>query len=161
MKVSEITIRVATQHDAPAMIPLINEAFLVEDFLEGTRTDAERMAKSMETGQLLVAEDSAGKIVATIYIELHGQRGYFGMLAVDPSQQGKGLGRLMIDAAEDYCRKRGCNYMDIKVLSLRKGLPKYYRQFGYIETGTDGFRPSRLFKPGVECHCIVMSKKLG
>ena len=158
---SEIKIRVATGDDAPAMITLINEAFMVEDFLEGTRTDAERMVKSMGTGQFLVAEDPASKIVATVYIELHGERGYFGMLAVDPSQQGKGLGRMMIDAAENHCRKLGCDYMDIKVLSLRKGLPEYYRQFGYIETGAEGFRPSRPFKPGVECHCIVMSKALG
>jgi len=157
---SPVTIRVATAADAPAIIPLINEAFTVEDFLEGTRTDAERMAKSMETGQFLVAEDSERKIVATVYTELHGERGYFGMLAVDPSQQGKGLGRTMIDAAEKHCRKLGCTHMDIKVLSLRKGLPDYYRQFGYIETGFEGFRPSRPFKPGVECHCIVMSKDL-
>jgi len=154
------TIRKATKDDAPAMISLVNEAFTVEDFLEGTRTDTERMAKSMQAGQFLVAEDAFGKIVATVYIELHGERGYFGMLAVDPSQQGQGLGRRMIEAAEDHCRRLGCNFMDIKVLSLRHGLPEYYRQFGYIETGTEGFRPSRPFKPGVECHCIVMSKKL-
>ena len=157
---SQITIRIATAADAPAMITLINESFTVEDFLEGTRTDVVRMAKSMQSGQFLLAEDSAGKIVATVYIELHGERGYFGMLAVDPLQQGKGLGRAMIEAAENHGRKLGCRYMDINVLSQRERLPGYYRQFGYVETGCEPFHASERLRPGVECHRIVMSKDL-
>lgn len=158
---SEITIRTATRNDDSAIIPLVNAAFVVEDFLEGTRTDAERLAKSMETGKFLVAENAAGKLVAAVYVEVNGERGYFGMLAVDPSLQGKGLGRKMIEAAEIYLRAAGCHYVDIKVLSLRKGLPDYYRQFGYVETGSEEFHPSRPFKPGIECHCIAMAKRLG
>lgn len=157
---SEVTIRTATEEDAAAIIPLVNAAFVVEDFLEGTRTDAERLAKSMETGTFLVAEDAMGKLTAAVYVEVNGERGYFGMLAVNPAQQGQGLGRRMIDAAENYFRAAGCRWVDIKVLSLRKGLPEYYRQFGYVETGSEEFHPSRPLKPGVECHCIAMAKQL-
>ena len=157
---SEVTIRTATEEDAAAIIPLVNAAFVVEDFLEGTRTDAERLAKSMETGTFLVAEDAMGKLTAAVYVEVNGERCYFGMLAVNPAQQGQGLGRRMIDAAENYFRAAGCRWVDIKVLSLRKGLPEYYRQFGYVETGSEEFHPSRPLKPGVECHCIAMAKQL-
>jgi len=160
MIVSDIKIRTATRDDAPAIIPLVNAAFVVEDFLEGTRTDAERLAKTMETGEFLVAEHDSGKLVAAVYVEVNGESGYFGMLAVDPSQQGLGLGRKMIDAAENYFRAAGCQWVDIKVLSLRHGLPEYYRQFGYVETGSEEFHPSRPLKPGVECHCIAMTKRL-
>ena len=157
---SAIKIRTATRDDASAIIPLVNAAFVVEDFLEGTRTDAERMEKSMETGKFLVAEDDAGKLIAAVYVEVNGERGYFGMLAVNPSQQGQGLGRKMIDAAENFLRAAGCGFVTIKVLSLREGLPDYYRQFGYTETGREEFRPSRPLTPGIECHCIAMAKQL-
>lgn len=157
---SPVHIRVATPADLAAMIPVVNAAFAVETFLDGGRTDEERMAGMMEKGEFLLAEDHRGRTVASVYTELRGERGYFGMLAVDPSQQGTGLGRRMVQAAEDHCRRHGCRFMDITVLSLRTDLPPFYRKLGYVETGTEEFHPSRPLKPGVECHCIVMSKGL-
>jgi ribosomal protein S18 acetylase RimI-like enzyme len=143
-----------------AMIPIVNAAFAIERFIDGTRTDEERMSEMMNKGTFLVVENSNEKLVASVYTELRGERAYFGMLAVDPSQQGTGLGRKMIDAAEDYCRKQGAKRIDIAVLSLRPELPPLYRKFGYVETGTEEFRPSRPLKPGVECQAITMSKPL-
>jgi len=153
-------IRLATAADIAAIISITNAAFAVETFLDGTRTDAAGLAAMMQKGQFLVAEQRSGHIIASVYIELRGVRGYFGMLAVDPSQQGKGVGRVMVEAAEDHCREQGCSAMDITVLSLRPELPPYYRKLGYVETGTEEFHPSRPLKAGVECHCIRMSKAL-
>jgi GNAT superfamily N-acetyltransferase len=142
------------------MISMVNAAFAVETFLEGTRTDREGMTAMMQKGEFLVAEAAAGQLVAAIYVEQRNGRGYFGMLAVDPARQGSGFARVMIEAAEDHCRQLGCEFMDITVLSLRPELPAFYRKFGYIETGTEEFTPSRSPKGGVKCHCIVMSKPL-
>jgi ribosomal protein S18 acetylase RimI-like enzyme len=155
-----VRIRPATAADVAAMIPIVNAAFSVETFLDGTRTDEERMTGMMHEGEFLLAERAPGRVVACVYTELRGKRGYFGMLAVDPSEQGAGLGRRMVDAAEDYCRERGCDFMDITVLNLRPELAPFYRKLGYIETGTEEFHPSRPLKDGVVCHCIVMSKAL-
>lgn len=156
---SDIHIRLATMDDRTAMMPAINEAFAIEKFLEGTRTDEARLAEMMEGGEFLVAHDAHGKIVASVYVEIKGERGYLGMLAVDPAEQGKGLGRLMVDAVEDYCRNKGCSGVDLVVISLRTDLPPFYRKLGYVETRTEEFHPSRKLKPGVLCHCIVMSKE--
>lgn len=114
----------------------------------------------MQKGGFLLADDDRGRLLACVYIERRGERGYFGMLAVDPSQQGRGLGRRMVEAAEDHCRREGCKFMDITVLNLRAELPPFYRKLGYAETGTEEFRTSRLLRDGVECHSIVMSKAL-
>ncbi len=157
---SDIRIRTATAADAASMIPVVNAAFAVETFIDGTRTDEERMSEMMRKGEFLLAERDSGRVVACVYTELRGERGYFGMLAVDPSEQGTGLGRRMVEAAEDYCRERGCKFMDITVLDLRPELPPFYRKLGYIETGTEEFHPSRPLRDGIECHCIVMSKTL-
>ena len=176
--ISPVRIRLATAADMPAIIPVVNAAFAIETFLDGTRTDEERMAEMMRKGEFLiaeqmVAEESADgvtkemaavngqhRIVAAVYTELRGERGYFGMLSVDPSRQGTGLGRVMVEAAEDYCRKHGCKHVDIVVLSLRSDLPPFYRKLGYIQTGTEAARTSRPLKDGLECHGITMSKVL-
>ena len=151
-------IRLATTRDLPAMIPIINAAFAIETFLAGERTDHENLERLMTKGNFLVASDAAGQLMASVYVELRGLRGYFGMLAVAPEFQGRGLGRVMVEAAEAHCRNSGCAAMDINVLSLRTELPPFYRRLGYIETGTEDFHPSRPLQPGMQCHCILMSK---
>jgi len=155
-----ISVRVASAVDVPAIISLANAAFAIETFLEGTRTDQERMAEMMQSGIFLVSEDGQRTILASVYVELRGERGYFGMLAVDPARQGSGLGRLMTAAAEDHCRQRGCQQMDLTVLTLRPELPGLYGKLGYVETRREPFLPPRKLKSGVECECIVMSKAL-
>ncbi|MGB2605549.1 MAG: GNAT family N-acetyltransferase [Candidatus Sulfotelmatobacter sp.] len=142
------------------MASLINAAFAIETFLEGTRTDEADLAEKMTKGDLLLGYDESGQLLASVYVEIRGTRGYFGMLAVDSAHQAQGMGRSMVQAAEYYCRKQGCTAMDLTVLSLRSELPPIYRKLGYVETGTEEFHPSRPLKDGVECHCIVMSKEL-
>jgi GNAT superfamily N-acetyltransferase len=139
---------------------VVNAAFAIETFLGGTRTSDENVKKLMHEGAFLVASDSEGCVVASVYVEVCGERGYFGMLAVDPQKQGTGLGRVLTDAAEEYCRQRGCTEIDIRVLSLRTELPPFYRKLGYVETGTEEFHPTRPLMTNEECHCIIMSKRL-
>ena len=159
-KSSELAFRLATAADAERIISVVNAAFSIEDFLEGTRTDEARLAAMMEKGEMLLAEDSAGKLVGAIYYELRGKRGYLGMLAVDPSEQGRGLSRKIVNEAEDRLRAGGCEDVEIIVLNMRPDLLPRYRRFGFVETGTTQFTPSRTLKPGVECYGIIMVKKL-
>ncbi len=70
---SRTKVRLARPADTKAMISVVNAAFAVEDFLEGTRTDHERMAEISKTGEFLVAERS-GRIVGSVYIECRGER---------------------------------------------------------------------------------------
>lgn len=154
-------IEVATAKDLPAILRVVNSAFVVETFIEGTRTDANQLGALMQKGEFLLARD-AETIVASIYTELRGDRGYFGMLAVDPSQQGQGLGRMMVAAAEEKFRASGRRYVDISVLSPRLELFPFYRKLGYSETGISKDYPSPdKLKPSVVCKEIWMSKELG
>ena len=82
---------------------------------------------------------------------------YFGMLAVDPARQGQGLGRALVDAAEDYARTAGCRDMDIRVVNLRAELPPFYRKLGYREIGTEPGSDPRQIKP---FHFVTMSKPI-
>jgi GNAT superfamily N-acetyltransferase len=153
-----VCIRSASRGDIPALVQLINAAFLVEQFVfDGDRINAEETQASMETGKFLVAHDSAG-FTGCVYLEIRKDRGYLGLLAVDPQRQGTGLGRKLVAAAEDYFRAAGCCVVDLRVISQRTPLPPFYRRLGYVETGTAPFSPSLQTKvPG---HYIVMSKSL-
>lgn len=153
-------VRLASGADAAAIASVTNAAFAIETFLEGLRTDARRLTEMMRAGNFLVAFGRGEQMVASVYVELRGARGYFGMLAVDPMFQGKGIGARMVRAAEDYCRDRGCKAMDITVLSLRPELLPFYHRLEYAESGTEEFRPSRQLKEGASCHSILMSKNL-
>ena len=152
-------MRLATASDVDAMITVVNAAFAIETFLDGTRTDLERMTDMMRKGEFLVAEDDSA-VTGCVYLEKRSEHGYFGMLAVDPARQGEGIGRALVEAAETRCRQRGCSVMDISVLNLRPELLPFYQRLGYVQTGTEEFHPSRLFKERVECYCMILSKKL-
>jgi ribosomal protein S18 acetylase RimI-like enzyme len=153
-----VSIRATVTSDVPALVRLINAAFIVEQFVfEGDRINAEETQAFMETGKFLVAEDSAG-FAGCVYVEVRQGRGYLGLLAVDPSRQGTGLGRKLVAAAEDYFRTAGCSAVDLRVISQRTPLPPFYRRLGYAEIGTAPFSPTLQAKvPG---HYIVMSKRL-
>jgi predicted N-acetyltransferase YhbS len=155
-----LRFRLAAEADMPCLVPLINSAFSIETFLEGTRTDEIRLANMMCKGTILVAESESGQLLGCVYVEVRGQRGYLGQLAIDPTHQGSGLARRVVEAAEDHLRRQGCEGIDITVLSLRPELPRIYRRYGYIESGTEEFHPTQPLKPGEKCHSIVMSKQL-
>lgn len=153
--------RPGTADDFPALISLVNAAFVIETFIDGTRTNDAHIRETAARGSFLVLEDQGGHVVGSVHVEARGERGYFGMLAVDPAHQGEGFGRTLVDAAEEHARQRGCTHMDITVLSLRPELLPFYRKLGYVETGIADFHPSHPLHAGVECHCITMSKVLG
>ena len=157
---STLVVRIATDADRAHLIPLINSAFSIETFLEGERTDEESLTAMMREGDLLAAEESDGRLVGCVYTEVRGERGYMGMLAVDPARQRTGLGTRIMAAAEEHLRSRGCQVVDILVLNLRPELPPIYRRLGFVETGTQQHGLHRTLKAGMEYYFIVMSKDL-
>jgi ribosomal protein S18 acetylase RimI-like enzyme len=157
---ASMRFRTVTKEDWPRLILLINAAFAVETFIEGPRIDEERLGVMMETGEVLVGEDEAGRMLCSVYLELRGKRGYLGMLAVDPSHQRLGLARRIIEEAEGRFRRQGCEAAEMTVLTLRPELPPIYRKFGYSETRIEEFKAAHLVKDGRECRCIVMAKRL-
>lgn len=151
-------IRLAHEADAEPLARLINAAFRVEQpFIAGDRTNPDSVHAYMQKGRFLLAEDSAG-LAGCVYLELHGDRGYLGLLGVNPPRQGTGLGRKLMDAAENYFRKAGCHFINLRIVSARIPLPAFYRRLGYVETGTAPFAPDVPVK--VPCHYILMSKSL-
>ncbi|MFZ3216743.1 MAG: GNAT family N-acetyltransferase [Candidatus Acidiferrales bacterium] len=157
---AEPQIRLAAPRDTDAIVRLVNDAFRLAEsfFVEGDRINAEKLRPMMDRGAFLLAEDGK-RIAACVYVELRAAgRAYFGLLAVDPARQRRGLGRRLVQEAENYARRAGCGTMEIQTVNIRPELPIIYRAMGYIETGTAPFPPDVRTK--LPCHFVLMSKSL-
>jgi GNAT superfamily N-acetyltransferase len=151
--------RIAMASEVPILTRLINAAYVVERFFKiGDRITAEGVRALQGTGTFLLLENE-GEAVGSVYVEVRGDRGYLGLLAVDPDRQGNGYGRALMNAAEEYFRQNGALHADLRVVNLREELPPFYRQLGYVECGTEPFSdPAEATRP---CHFVVMTKPLG
>jgi GNAT superfamily N-acetyltransferase len=156
-----VSYRPANGSDVPALVRVINRAYRVESFfLEGDRTDEQEVAAMLRTprGAFVVADLETQPVAGAVYVEVRGERGYFGMLSVDPAHQGKGLARNLILSAEHHCRDAGCEFLDITVVDLRAELPAFYARFGFAPFDVAPFpMPERLTRPA---RLVRMTKPL-
>ena len=60
-----LRVRLATPADRPRLVELINSAFAIERFIEGTRTSDDDLTGLMAKGSFLIAEDNAGRLLAS------------------------------------------------------------------------------------------------
>ena len=151
-----MSIRSALPAEAEAIVRVINAAFYPAEsfFVDGDRIGIDEVRHKLHKGAFLVTDDLGG----CVYVELRGERAYFGLLSVDPARQKSGIGKRLVAAAEDYARERGCRFMDINVVNLRVELPAFYRGLGYEETGTEPFPADSPTK--LPCHFVCMAKPL-
>jgi ribosomal protein S18 acetylase RimI-like enzyme len=163
--------RRATPEDIAEIVRVINLAYQVEaTMFHGERTSEpeviERLGRS--TGTFLVVDDTSAnddasanagrRLAGAVYVETREDRGYFAMLSVDPTHQGRGLGRALVGGAETHCRDAGCRVVDIDVVDLRTELPAFYSALGFSVTGQTAFPdPTRTKMP---VHLIRMEKPL-
>jgi GNAT superfamily N-acetyltransferase len=150
--------RRATADDIARIVSLLNAAFAMEwDFINRDRTSAPEIAQYMTTGMFFVVAGEGAAVDACMYLEQRQTRLYLGMLAVSPAQQGRGLGRQMMTAAERHAAALGCEALDIRIVNRRTELPPFYRALGFVDNGTEPFDDPLLTKP---CHFIRMTKKI-
>jgi GNAT superfamily N-acetyltransferase len=154
-----IAIRTAAADDVPRIVALLNAAFAMERaFIDRDRTSAAEIAQYLAIGTFFVVDaGDGGALASCMYLEQRGDRLYLGMLAVSPAQQGRGLGRQMMAAAESHAASLGCRAIDIRIVDRRTELPPFYRSLGFVDNGAEPFVDPLLTKP---CHFIRMVKEL-
>ena len=151
-------MRTATANDVPALVHVINQAYLAEAFcINGDRTGPEEVLELLETGLFLAETDGSGQVLGSVFLRREGAlRWYLGLLAVTPACQGRGLGRRLVAAAEDHCRERGGKFLDLTVVSARRELFDFYGRLGFAPNEVLPFRvPEKLRIP---CHLVKFTK---
>jgi len=98
---------------------------------------AELAAVIASPGHSLLLAERDGTLVGTVTVADLGQgRAYLGMLAVSPSAQVGGLGRLLVTAAAEEAKARfAARTLELTVIALRTELIDWYRRRGFACTG--------------------------
>jgi ribosomal protein S18 acetylase RimI-like enzyme len=169
-------IAAASPGDAPALKALLEAAYRGDSARAGWTHEAdilddERVAPGEVEALLadpavtmLVARDGE-KIIGCVAVTRKDARlGYLGMLCVLPNLQSAGLGRRLLDTAEDLARTEGIAAMEMTVIDSRAELIAWYVRRGYAFTGES--RPFHELRPadaetGPQITFVVLEKALG
>jgi ribosomal protein S18 acetylase RimI-like enzyme len=75
-----------------------------------------------------------GSVIATAMAGDDGHRGWVYYVAVREDAQGRGLGRAMMAAAEDWLRERGVRKVQLMVRDTNESVVAFYEALGYEVT---------------------------
>lgn len=178
-----VTLSPATEADYAAVVDLANRAYRgtgpdaswnAEDVIEGPRITLDLLRADLAAkphAQLLLWRGETGTLLGSVWLEPMqtsdpGKAGtwYLGLLAVDPRQQKRQLGRTLLAAAESYARARGAREIRMSVVNVRVALVAWYLRRGYMLTGETEPYPygdDRFGRPlRDDLHFAVLTKEL-
>lgn len=163
-----ITIREAIKSDVDELVVVVNLAYRggkelggwtdESHLLGGTRIEARGLVEILESpkDKLLVAEMTTSnvmasnasseysnnkKLVGCVRIELEKECAYIGMLSVDPRIQKLGIGKKLLNAAENFSQQKfSYRKSKLSVFEPREELINWYKKQGYVDV--TGERPS-------------------
>lgn len=142
-----LLFRAAVAADVPRIVALVESAYRGDsgrrgwttesDLLDGQRTDADEVsALLVEPDHALLLAETSGTLVSSCLVARQDDAGYFGMFAVDPTQQDHGVGRAMLAHAEAWAREHWhSRAMVMSVIVQRGELIAWYGRRGYQPTG--------------------------
>jgi ribosomal protein S18 acetylase RimI-like enzyme len=170
-----LTITIAAKEDIAPIEKLVNSAYRGDssrkgwtteaDLLDGIRTNKDVLSGMINRGDSIVLKCSNAKnqLVGCVYLQKKEDKLYLGMLTVAPDIQAQGIGKKLLQAAEEYAQTQQCTAITITVISLRQELIKWYERRGYKATGERKPFPSndpRFGLPKQQLEFIVMEKQL-
>lgn len=145
-----INIRSATNEDIELLLNLIHSAYRGDrarngwtheaDLLDGQRTDHAALREILDDpGQRILIAEEDGVATGCVQISDEGDgAAYLGMLSITPERQTQGLGRMLIQSAEEQSAKLfGATRMEMTVIRQRAELIAYYERRGYRRTGME------------------------
>jgi ribosomal protein S18 acetylase RimI-like enzyme len=123
-----MNIRAFASTDTAAVVVLWQSCGLVVP-QNDPLADIER--KLLVNPELFLVGEYAGRVVASVMGGYEGHRGWINYLAVDPVEQGKGYGRLMMAEVEDRLRAAGCPKINLQVRASNEAVIQFYESLGY------------------------------
>jgi ribosomal protein S18 acetylase RimI-like enzyme len=126
-----LQIRDIADQDVPDVIALWNAAGVARPWNDPARDIA--FARRDTHSTVLVGLDG-GRIVASAMVGEDGHRGWVYYVAISPERQRSGLGRVMMQAAEDWLKQRGVWKVQLLVRADNVQATHFYDQLGYRDT---------------------------
>ena len=143
-----MSISIAVETDVPSLVALMDSAYRgapakqgwtsESDLFIGTRrTDEETVSKLIGNSNAVFLKhmNDEGLIDGCVLLQKKKLRLYLGMFSVSPLAQGKGIGKKILAAAEEYAKKQNCTSIYMTVITVREELIAWYEKHGYQKTG--------------------------
>lgn len=144
-----LTFRFAATEDIPKVVDLVQSAYRGErsrdgwtseaDLIDGQRVDESMLAEYLAQPQSFILLAETNRIVGCCELTMHlthPETAYFGMFAVDPSEQSGGIGRALMDEAEAAAvRELGATSLELVTIHLRTDVIAMYERRGFVPTG--------------------------
>jgi ribosomal protein S18 acetylase RimI-like enzyme len=108
------------------------------DLLDGQRTDLQELEALIRSqdAQLWLVEREPELVGSFVLKREQPDSAYLGMIAVNPQQQGQGIGRALMAKAEQLVVEQGFGTrLEMTVIVQRKELIAWYERRGYRVTG--------------------------
>lgn len=167
MKISE-----ASRADVTEICALVNSAYRGEtskkgwtteaDLLGGIRIDEETLLHHFEEQDSVILKciGDNQEIFGCVYLRKQLEQLYLGMLTVAPLLQGRGIGKMLLQASEEKAKEFGCNSIVMTVITYRHELIDWYKRHGYVETGQKQPFPvgEKFGEPKMSLEFLVMEK---
>lgn len=164
----------ATLTDATTLNQLVNSAYRGDgsrqgwtteaDLLDGTRIDEAAIRELIQKSDtVILIYREVDEVLGCVELRVQDGKLYLGMLSVKPDTQGMGIGKKLMQAAEEYAQQQALDKIFMTVISVRKELIDWYVRHGYQLTGEK--KPfvvpdTRWGIPKQPLEFVVLEKKL-
>ena len=141
-------ILIADEKDIPTLVALMDSAYRGENSKKGWTSEANLFIGNKRTDETTVEDlikkpgaiflkylSDKGNLEGCVLLNKKDNRIYLGMFSVSPSAQGKGIGKKLLAAADDYAKENNCFSIYMTVITVRKELIAWYERNGYKKTG--------------------------
>jgi ribosomal protein S18 acetylase RimI-like enzyme len=134
VKIVPVSLRPATPADVPRLTELVRAAYehYVERLGGPPRPMTDDYADVVRSAQVTVATRD-GEIVGLIGLRVTSEGFLVDNVAVDPSHQGVGVGRALLEHAEDAARRAGCDSVYLYTHERMTENLALYSRIGYVE----------------------------
>jgi GNAT superfamily N-acetyltransferase len=149
--VEDLIVDIATVEDIGSIKSMVDAAYskYIERLGKLPAAMSTDYTKLVETRGVYVLRES-GKVIGSILLSKDGDSIKVNNLVVDPTAQGKGYGRVLMEHAENMARVQGLAAVTLFTNEKMHENIALYAKMGFIETGRkfdDGFNRVYFRKP--------------
>jgi ribosomal protein S18 acetylase RimI-like enzyme len=124
-----LTIRVATANDEARVVALWRASNLVASYNDPSRDF--HFARTKEGSDILVGLNAEQTLVGSVMVGHDGHRGWIYYVASNPKCRNQGIGRLMVEAAEQWLKNRGVVKVILLVRETNTQVVDFYKHLGF------------------------------
>ena len=141
-------ITIAGEKDISSLVALMDSAYRGENSKQGWTSEADLFIGEKRTDEATVSNlirkpgavflkyvNDNDIMEGCVFLHKKENRLYLGMFSVSPLAQGKGIGKKLLVAADEYAKKENCSSIYMTVITVRQELITWYERNGYTKTG--------------------------